>query len=169
MPPHLHPSREVPEFPHGKVLGLTVWLQAVWGGCFESQFYLRPRECALCTQECDRPSGQRPLRCVVQLLSCVWLVCDPVDCSLPGSSDHGIYQARIQEWVATSFSWRSNTSLLHWQVDSLPLCHLRSPVQGTRMMERKREKETMLKTKGWWSSDLFSFLISRDDFFIKLF
>ena len=31
-------------------------------------------------------------------------LCDPVDCSLPGSSIHGILQARILEWVATSFS-----------------------------------------------------------------
>ena len=31
-------------------------------------------------------------------------LCDPMDCSLPGSSVHGILQARILEWVATSFS-----------------------------------------------------------------
>ena len=31
-------------------------------------------------------------------------LCDPVDCSLPGSSNHGILQARILEWVAISFS-----------------------------------------------------------------
>ena len=31
-------------------------------------------------------------------------VCDPMDCSLPGSSVHGIFQARILEWVAISFS-----------------------------------------------------------------
>ena len=30
-------------------------------------------------------------------------LCDPVDCSLPGSSVHGILQARILEWVAVSF------------------------------------------------------------------
>ena len=30
--------------------------------------------------------------------------CDPMDCSLPGSSIHGILQARIPEWVAISFS-----------------------------------------------------------------
>ena len=35
-------------------------------------------------------------------LSRVWL-CNPVDCSLPGSSLHGILQARILEWVAISF------------------------------------------------------------------
>ena len=29
--------------------------------------------------------------------------CDPLDCSLPGSSVHGILQARILEWVAISF------------------------------------------------------------------
>ena len=31
-------------------------------------------------------------------------LCNPMDCSLPGSSVHGILQARILEWVAISFS-----------------------------------------------------------------
>ena len=31
-------------------------------------------------------------------------LCDPVDYSLPGSSVHGILQARILEWVAIPFS-----------------------------------------------------------------
>ena len=31
-------------------------------------------------------------------------VCDPMDCSLPGSSLHGILEARVLEWVAISFS-----------------------------------------------------------------
>ena len=35
--------------------------------------------------------------------SCLTL-CDPVDCSPPDSSIHGILQARILEWVAISFS-----------------------------------------------------------------
>ena len=30
-------------------------------------------------------------------------LCDPMDCSLPGFSIHGILQARILEWVAISF------------------------------------------------------------------
>ena len=34
--------------------------------------------------------------------SCLTLY-DPMDCSLPGSSVHGILQARILEWVAISF------------------------------------------------------------------
>ena len=40
---------------------------------------------------------------VVQLLSGVWLFCDPVDCSPPGSSVHEVSQARILERVAISF------------------------------------------------------------------
>ena len=40
-------------------------------------------------------------RCVLSHLSRVQL-CDPVDCSPPGSSVHGILQARTLEWVALS-------------------------------------------------------------------
>ena len=36
--------------------------------------------------------------------SCLTLS-DPMDCSLPGSSVHGIFQARVLEWVAISFSY----------------------------------------------------------------
>ena len=35
--------------------------------------------------------------------SCLTL-CEPMDCSPPGSSIHGIFQARILEWGATAFS-----------------------------------------------------------------
>ena len=31
-------------------------------------------------------------------------LCDPMDCSPPGSSVHEVFQARILEWVAVSFS-----------------------------------------------------------------
>ena len=31
-------------------------------------------------------------------------LCDSMDCSLPGSSFHGIFQARVLEWVAIGFS-----------------------------------------------------------------
>ena len=39
-----------------------------------------------------------------QLLSHVQLFCNPVDCSLPGFSVHGVFQARVLEWVAISYS-----------------------------------------------------------------
>ena len=59
--------------------------------------------------------------------SCLTL-CDPMDNSPPGSSVHGILEARILEWVAISFSsdlpdpGMEPTSPA-WQVDSLPLSH----------------------------------------------
>ena len=31
-------------------------------------------------------------------------LCDHIDCSLPGFSIHGIFWARVLEWVAVSFS-----------------------------------------------------------------
>ena len=40
----------------------------------------------------------------VKSLSCVWLFVTPMDCSPLDSSVHGIFQARVLEWVAISFS-----------------------------------------------------------------
>ena len=57
---------------------------------------------------------------------------NPMDCSLTGSSVHGISQARILEWVAHSFSRRCSWPR-DWprfpalQADSLPLNYLWSP------------------------------------------
>ena len=51
-------------------------------------------------------------------------LCDPMDCSPPGSLVHGILQARILEWVASALLWGifltqglnpSLLRLLHWQ------------------------------------------------------
>ena len=39
--------------------------------------------------------------------------CNPKDCSLPGSSVHGIFQARILEWVAISFP-RGSSWIRDW-------------------------------------------------------
>ena len=50
-------------------------------------------------------------------------LCDHMDCSLPGSSVHGISQARILE---LPFPSPGNPHLLHWQVDFLELSHQRS-------------------------------------------
>ena len=47
--------------------------------------------------------------CVLVTQLCPTL-CDPMDCSPPASSVHGILQARILEWVAISFSRGSSQS-----------------------------------------------------------
>ena len=41
---------------------------------------------------------------------------DPMDCSLPGSSVHGIFQARVLEWGGIAFSVRAPWGLFNWQV-----------------------------------------------------
>ena len=50
--------------------------------------------------------------------SCLTL-CDPMDCSLPGSSVHRIFQARILEWVAISSSRRSSPPRDYTQVSCI--------------------------------------------------
>ena len=47
-------------------------------------------------------------------------LCDPTDCSPPGSSVHGVLQARILEWVATSFS---GSGLRAWEKNLGIACH----------------------------------------------
>ena len=42
--------------------------------------------------------------CVCLVVQSSLTLCDRMDCSLPGSSVHGIFQARILEWVAISFA-----------------------------------------------------------------
>ena len=77
---------------------------------------------------CTHPSAR--CMCVhAKSLQLCLTFCNPLDCSPPGSSAHGILQARILEWVAMPSSkgsfWpkdRTRVScLLHWQAGSLPL------------------------------------------------
>ena len=63
----------------------------------------------------------------------VLALCDPMDCSPPGSSVHGILQERILEWVAIAFSrgifqiQGSNLDLLHCRQILYCLSHQGSP------------------------------------------
>ena len=44
-------------------------------------------------------------------------LCNPMDCSLPASSIHGIFQARVLQWGATAFSGHLHTTMC--KTDSL--------------------------------------------------
>ena len=59
-----------------------------------------------------------PCLCCAQ--SCLTL-CDPMDCSPPDSSVHGIFQARILEWVAVSYSRGSSSLVLLYHYIDLRL------------------------------------------------
>ena len=69
------------------------------------------------------------------LQSCPTL-CDPMDCSLPGSPVHGIFQARILEWGAIGFSdWLARKRHFLWN---------QSPKQEVE--EKKKRPKFRVKT-----------------------
>jgi len=60
--------------------------------------------------------------------SCLTLS-DPMDCSLPGSSVHGIFQARVLEWGAIAFSHLLLAAAAAKSLQSCPtLCN---PIDGS--------------------------------------
>ena len=78
--------------------------------------------------------------CVLIAQSCLTL-CDPMDCSLPGSSVYGILQARILDRVAIPFSrdlpdLGIEPGLLHCRQI---LCHLSHQESPTKVVEVKLE------------------------------
>ena len=88
-------------------------------------------------------------------------LCNPINCSLPDCSVHGILQARILKWVAIFFSRDlldpvMNLSLLLSWADSLPLSHHSLPSSiinyltlpfGTQGRSRMLNKAYILRTR----------------------
>ena len=79
-----------------------------------------------------------------ELLQLCPILCGPVDLGPPGSSVHGILQARILEWVCHALlqgifpTQGSNPRLLHllqWQADSLPPAPPGKPLNPHRANE----------------------------------
>ena len=68
-------------------------------------FSHHPWEAALLPDKLACPDSSEPGKICCCLVAKSWLtLCDPMDCSPPGSSVHGISHARTLEWVAVSFS-----------------------------------------------------------------
>ena len=66
---------------------------------------------------------------------------DPMDCSLPGSSVHGIFQARVLAWGAIAFS-----SMSHYYVSNRYLARTYCLAQGTTLnVIKKSIREKNLK------------------------
>ena len=73
--------------------------------------------------------------------SCLTL-CDPMACSLSGSSIHGIFQARVLEWVAISFSrvssqLRDGNGSPPLQTETLPAEPSGKPIIPGRLLKKK--------------------------------
>ena len=50
--------------------------------------------------------------------------CDTMDCSLQGSSVHGIFQARVLEWGAIAFSSLSATDVTEWEKEDFSIARI---------------------------------------------
>ena len=92
-------------------------------------------------------------------------LCNPMDCSWPGSSVHGIFQARVLEWVAIAFSEHILPSLLwlscFWNhLDENPSSHKnappRSPATGD-IADGQRSEFTCV-----WAEDILSQWLSTE-------
>ena len=69
---------------------------------------------ALGEQDWNHLHSESPILIILQVSICIYMkvkvtqscltLCCPVDCSLPGSSVHRIFQASVLEWVVISFS-----------------------------------------------------------------
>ena len=84
-------------------------------------------------------------------------LCNPMDCSLPGSSVHGIFQARVLEWVAISFSRGSSRPRDWTQVSRIVGRHFtiwatREDIEiGIYLMKFVSESENCCPSSTGWS------------------
>ena len=70
---------------------------------------------------------------------------DPRDCSLPGSSVHGIFQARVLEWGAISFSTVLPT------INQNSHCMITILTQGLRVPDKKQVEKTRGQREILWN------------------
>ena len=94
-------------------------------------------KCTILVQDVNESESEVAQSCLI--------LCDPGDCSLPGSSVHGVFQARILDWVAISYSklslcflpdtgwWMEDTDRYLFSAEVRNLVYLRGkPDQGLR-------------------------------------
>ena len=93
--------------------------------------------------------------------SCLTL-CDSMDCSLPDSSVHGIFQAIVLEWIAISFSRGSSRPRDRTWVSRIVDKHF--TVWATREVQGAIERLNRIKPKfkvEWWSTRYSTCVVPR--------
>ena len=81
--------------------------------------------------------------------SCLTL-CDAMDCSLPGSPVHGIFQARILEWVAFPPPGDLPNPEINLRSPALHVYSLLSEPPGKPIQHIEGPKDAVLKTEVFW-------------------
>ena len=69
---------------------------------------------------CHSPLQCMKVRSESEVVQLCLTLSDPIDCSLPGPSIHGIFQARVLEWGAIAFSMTNLDSILKSRDITLP-------------------------------------------------
>ena len=93
--------------------------------------------------------------CPVKSFQSCPTLCKPMDCSSPGSSAHGILQARILEWVAIPFSRGS-----FWPRDRIPVSRIAGrlltiwAIGEAQLPERRTQFKTLLR----WEKQIKTFI-----------
>ena len=89
-------------------------------------------------------------------------LCDPLDCSLLGSSIHGIFQARVLEWVAISFS-RGSSQPRDYSLQMLyHLSHQGSPPKGNQPWMFIERTDAEAEAPVLWPPDSKNWLLKKD-------
>ena len=105
--------------------------------------------------QCMKVKSEREVAQLCQTLR------DPMDCSLPGSSVHGIFQARVLEWGAIAFFHELMTSSIitvcwHLKLCFCPWCLIpgwgRSPGEGNGYLLQYSFLENVMDRGVWWST-----------------
>ena len=103
-------------------LFMLILFQRKWSRFFQSQAEVEAGS--------EADSGWLACCCCSAVKSCLTL-CDPMDCSPPGSSVHEIFQARVLEWGAIAFSSTTvgkhqffGTQPSSWCISYLVLCYI---------------------------------------------
>ena len=117
-------------------------------GNFQHIFTLTAREVWKCESESE----------VAQ--SCPTL-CDPMACSLPGSSIHGIFQARVLEWGAIAFSRGSSRPRDRSQVSTSQTDALPSEPPGKPLEKCEEIRTTALRADLTESFSLVALLLGK--------
>jgi len=113
-------------------------------------------------------SGQRGNMHACEVASVVSDSATLMDCSPPGSSVHGILQARILQWITMPTSrgsswprdWTHVSCLLHWQVNSLPPAPLGKSIEGTYLRKINAIYDKSLKKEMATHSGILAWRIS---------
>ena len=105
---------------------------------------------------CENHGLEKPpfLCCSLVAKSCL-TPCDPMDCSPPGSSVYGLFQARILEWIVISFSRGSSRPRVQTRVSCIgrwilhhgaTLTCMKCPQQGVEAQCGRKSRRGFLLT-----------------------